>query len=94
MDTEARDLKAAVERGDWAAIPPLAAAYRSSISQALAHTADPARRLTILKTARETLNFSLQLVKIQRAHLALRLKPPATAYSDPPITTYTWHIEG
>jgi hypothetical protein len=94
MDTEARDLKAAVERSDFAAIPRLATAYRKRVSAALAQAADPARRCAILQSARETLNFSLQLVRVQRAHLASRLKPLASAYSEPPTATYTWHIEG
>jgi hypothetical protein len=95
VDTEAQKLQAAIEAGDFGAIPEVAAAYRRSVALRLRRTANPAARRAILEQARELLNWSLQLAKARRARVAARLKAAEeSAYHPLRSSLHSWEIEG
>ncbi|MGH9581335.1 MAG: hypothetical protein ACRD4O_00170 [Bryobacteraceae bacterium] len=96
MDSKSPQLEAAIEAGDFEAIPQLAAAYRRGVVLELAQTADRAVRRDILREAQEMLNRSLQLAKAHRARLAERLAASAahgSAYLPSRTPVCTWEIE-
>lgn len=96
VDTEAQRLEAAVEAGNFEAIPEIAAAYRRAVVLALAKRSQVSDRRALLQRARELLNRSLQLAKARRAHLDRRLASTAhsTTYEPPHRALHTWEVEG